>query len=68
MERQDAGTRSSARAQASAELLEEALGRPGIPEIMRVYGDWRETDRRLDPHRATSDAYCIVVTDHANQQ
>ena len=48
--------KTSERERAHAALLEEALKRPGIPEIMRVYGDWRTADPGLDPCRATTKA------------
>ena len=57
----------SERERAHAALLEEALKRPGIPELMRVYGDWRNADRGLDPYRAaTKDLSHTTTTDHAN--
>ena len=57
----------SERERAHAVLLEEALKRPGIPELMRVYGDWRNADRGLDPYRAaTKDLSRTTTTDHAN--
>ena len=59
----------SAREQAHAELLQEALERPGIREIMRVYEDWRQVDHGLDSYRAaTREPQRITTTDHANQQ
>ena len=59
--------KTSERERAHAALLEEALKRPGIPEIMRVYGDWRTADRGLDPYRAATKAPSrATTTDHAN--
>ena len=58
---------TSERARAHAALLEEALKRPGIPELMRVYGDWRNADRGLDPYRAATKVPSrTTTTDHAN--
>ena len=58
---------TSERERAHAALLEEALKRPGLPEIMRVYGDWRTADRGLDPCRAATKAPSrTTTTDHAN--
>ena len=37
-----------------AEMLEAALARPGIREVMKVYGAWKESDRGLDPYRAAT--------------
>ena len=58
----------SAREQAHAELLREALERPGIREVMRVYEHWHHVDRGLEPYRtATREPQRITTTDHANQ-
>ena len=58
---------TSERVRAHAALLEEALERPGIPELMRVYGAWRTADRGLDPYRAATRALSrTTTTDHAN--
>ena len=58
---------TSERARAHAALLDEALERPGIPELMRVYGGWRTADRGIDPYRAATRAPSrTTTTDHAN--
>lgn len=60
---------SRTREQAHAALLKEALQRPGIQEIMRVYEDWRRVDHGLDSYRtATREPQRITTTDHANQR
>ena len=67
MSRRSEEAETSERARAHAALLEDALKRPGIPEIMRVYGDWRTADRGLDPYRAATKAPShTTTTDHAN--
>ena len=67
MTRRSDEEKTSERARAHAAMLEEALKRPGIPEIMRVYGDWRTADRGLDPYRAATRALSrTTTTDHAN--
>ena len=67
MSRRPDEAKTSERARAHAALLEEALKRPDIPEIMRVYGDWRTADRGLDPYRAATKAPARgTTTDHAN--
>ena len=67
MSRQPDEAKTSARARAHDALLKEALKRPGIPEMMRVYGDWRTADRGLDPYRAATRAPArATTTDHAN--
>ena len=45
---------ASERAQNNAKLLESALARPGVREVMKVYGDWQEKDRALDVYRSTT--------------
>ena len=42
------------RAQAHAEMLEAALARPGVREVMRVYGGWQEKDQGLDVYRSAT--------------
>ena len=37
---------ASKRAQDHAEMLEAALARPGVREMMKVYGGWQEKDQR----------------------
>ncbi len=60
---------TSIREQARAALLEDALKRPGIREVMRVYEDWRHVDRGLEPCRtATHEPPEITTTDHSNRR
>lgn len=60
---------ASERAQNHAELLESALARPGIREVMKVYGDWPEKDRGLDTYRsATRKPERITTTDSSRAQ
>ena len=48
-------------------LLQKALARPGVREVMQVYGLWQEQDKGLDPYRAaTRKSFKITVTSHAN--
>lgn len=55
---------ASMRAQKHAELLESALARPGIREVMKVYGGWQEQDRALVVYRsATKKPERITTTD-----
>ena len=57
----------SKRAREQDAMLKEALARPGVREVMKVYGDWREIDKELDAYRAaTKIAPAITTTDHAN--
>lgn len=51
------------RARAYAEMLEAALARPGVREVMRVYGGWQEKDQGLDVYRlATKKPERITTT------
>ncbi len=43
---------ASKRVQSHAELLESALARPGVREIMKVYSGWQEKDQGLDVYRS----------------
>ena len=45
-----------------AEMLEAAMSRPGIPEVMKVYGGWKEQNRRLDASRAAMKRPARVIT------
>ena len=44
----------SKRAQSHAEMLEAALARPGVRELMKVYGGWQEKDQGLDVYRSVT--------------
>ena len=56
---------TSKREQDHAAMLEEALSRPGVREVMDVYGGWREKDRGLDTYRAaTKTPARTTTTDH----
>ena len=58
---------SSKRAQEQDAMLKEALARPGVREVMKVYGDWRQIDRELDAYRAATRLVpAVTTTDHAN--
>ena len=57
----------SERERKHTEMLEAALARPGVREVMRVYGGWQEKDRGLDIYRsATKEARRIVTTNSSN--
>ena len=44
----------SRRKQAHSEMLKAALARPGVNEVMRVYGNWRQKDQWLDSYRSST--------------
>ena len=57
----------SKREQEHARMLEAALARPGIREVMQVYGGWLEADRGLDAYRsATTRPERIITTNSSN--
>ena len=47
---------ASKRAQDHAEMLEAALARPGVREIMKAYGGWQEREQVLDVYRSATRA------------
>ena len=56
---------ASRREQEHAAMLKEALSRPGIREVMEVYGGWWEQDRGLDTYRAAAKMPArTTTTDH----
>ena len=57
----------SERQKRQAALLEEALSRPGVAEMMAVYENWREHDRELDSYRwVTAGTRRFGATNHTN--
>ena len=48
-------------------LLNKALSRPGVREMMAVYRNWQLADRGLDAYReATKEPLITTTTDRAN--
>ena len=46
-------------------MLQEALARPGVRDVMKLYDGWREKDRGLDAYRAATRAPAsTTTTDH----
>ena len=57
----------SERERERAAMLEAALARPGVREVMQVYGGWREKDRELDAYRAAAETTGrVTTTDRSN--
>ena len=55
--------------QEHANMLKEALARPGVREVMDVYQNWQRADHGLDSYReATKESQIITTTAHANFQ
>ena len=52
----------SRRVREHAEMLEAALARPGVREVMDVYRGWQEKDRGLDAYRSATKAPGHVTT------
>ena len=62
-----ANTQPSKRVERHAAMLDEALRRPGVREVMEVYGAWQRIDERLSVYRAAAVAApMITTTDQAN--
>ena len=53
---------SSGREREHAEMLEAALARPGVREVIDIYRGWREKDRGLDAYRSATKAPGHVTT------
>lgn len=50
-----------------AKLLKAALARPGVREVMRVYGRWQERDQGLNAYRSATDSvWSIPATNSSN--
>lgn len=59
--------RDSKREQDRRAMLEVALARPGVREVMEVYRNWQEADSGLDAYRAaTKEPLRTMTTDRAN--
>ena len=67
MAKHTAKPQSSNHEQEHAAMLEEALARPGVREVMRVYQNYQKADKGLDPyHLATKQPEVVITTDYAN--
>ncbi len=56
---------TSERAEEHANMLEMALARPGIREVMEVYHGWIDRKKGIDVHRwATKEAQQITTTNY----
>ena len=52
----------SGREREHGEMLEAALARPGVREVMDVHRGWQEKDRGLDAYRSATKAPGHVTT------
>ena len=69
MARRSPEPQPSTRDRAHAALIRDALERPGIREVMRVYEGWQHADSGLDHYRAaTHEPQYIITTDHTGQR
>ena len=56
---------SSKRKEDHEEMLKLALSRPGVREVMEVYGHWQKTSSEIDAYRsAVRVPYRTITTDH----
>ena len=53
--------------QALDKMLQEALSRPGVREMMRVYEGWREKDRGLDSYRIAIQKVPKITTTNSSR-
>ncbi len=59
----------SQRAKDHEAMLEEALARPGVREVMSVFEHWRKTDQGLDAYRlATRENGRVTYSNSTNDQ
>ena len=58
---------ASKREQEHAAMLREALARPGVRDVMKVYDGWREKDRGLDAYRAATKTPSRTTTTNHTQ-
>ena len=67
MKRESDSNRRSSRVRKHEEMLEAALARPGVREIMKLYGSWQEKDQGFDAYRfATRETSKVTTTDSTN--
>ena len=66
MTKRNVGKREASRREREHDaMLQEALARPGVREVMQVYGGWQEKDRGLEAYRgATRAPASTTTTDH----
>lgn len=57
----------SKREREHAEMLEAALARPGVREVMDVYRGWQEKDRGLDAYRSATKVPGHVTTTNSSK-
>ena len=68
MSNQDTRRRpDSGRERKHAEMLEAALARPGVREVMDVYRGWQEKDRGLDAYRSVTKMPGRVTTTNTSK-
>ena len=57
---------ASSREQAHAEMLKAVLARPGVNEVMQVYGNWRQKDQLLDSYRSSTKNPVRITTTNSS--
>ena len=57
----------SKREREHAAMLEEALSRPSIRQVMKVHRNWQKADWAMEPYRMAAKQHeTVTTTDHAN--
>ena len=62
----DAERSESKRERQHEAMLEAALARPGVREMMKVYGDWQDKNRNLDAYRSATRATWRTMTTNSS--
>ena len=57
---------ASRRERDRAAMLDSALARPGVREVMEVYGGWQEKDCGLDAYRLATKAPSYVMNSNSS--
>ena len=67
MANQETKPSSSSREQEHATMLQAALARPGVREVMDVFRGWQEKDRGLDAYRSATKSPGSVTTSNSSE-
>lgn len=58
--------KQDSRSQSHEEMLKEAQSRPGVREMMEVFGHWQKADKGMDAYREATKKRIITTTTHTN--
>ena len=60
-------SRDSERGRAHDAMLEAALARPGVREVMEIFGAWQHADRQLDAYRSAATPPAKIETTNSSR-